>query len=102
MTREAGRCGLEVIIGNMDSTSLAMAPAVVVGQLCKVVDLDGPVFLSGDRPTPVRYDNGMIFSPPALWGSRPGSPMTDHRSSPIAFLPESTHARINCRSHHAL
>jgi len=46
-----------------------MAPAFLVGQLCKVVDLDGPVFLSQDRATPVLYENGMISCPPDLWGS---------------------------------
>jgi hypothetical protein len=33
------------------------------------VDLDGPIFLKSDRPTPVRYENGMISCPAALWGS---------------------------------
>jgi hypothetical protein len=49
-----------------------MAPAFLVGQLCKVVDLDGPVFLSKDRPTAVAYEKGMISCPPGLWGS-PGA-----------------------------
>jgi L-alanine-DL-glutamate epimerase-like enolase superfamily enzyme len=69
MARAAGRYGLDVMVGNMIGTSLAMAPAFLVGQLCKVVDLDGPVFLRGDRPIPVQYENGMIACPPALWGS---------------------------------
>ncbi|MBS0422758.1 MAG: dipeptide epimerase [Proteobacteria bacterium] len=70
MARAATRAGLDVMVGNMVGTSLAMAPAFLVGQLCKVVDLDGPVFLRSDRPTPVQYQNGRIFSPPQLWGSR--------------------------------
>jgi len=69
MAREARRCGMDVMVGNMVGTSLSMAPAFLVGQLCKVVDLDGPVFLSQDRAPPVRYENGMISCPPALWGS---------------------------------
>lgn len=32
------------MVGNMIGTSLAMAPAFVVGQLCEGVDLDGPIF----------------------------------------------------------
>jgi len=69
MAREARRLGLDVMVGNMVGTSLAMAPSCLVGQLCQVVDLDGPVFLSADRDPPVRYENGMILSPEALWGA---------------------------------
>jgi L-Ala-D/L-Glu epimerase len=69
MAREAQRLGLGVMVGNMIGTSLAMAPSFLVGQLCNVVDLDGPIFLTHDRPTPVRYENGMISCPAALWGS---------------------------------
>jgi len=69
IARAAGQFGLDVMVGNMVGTSLAMAPAFLIGQLCKVVDLDGPVFLRSDRPTPVRYESGMISCPPALWGS---------------------------------
>lgn len=68
MAREARRLGLEVMVGNMVATSLAMAPAFLVGQLCSVVDLDGPVFLSRDRALPVRYEDGRISCPDALWG----------------------------------
>jgi L-Ala-D/L-Glu epimerase len=70
MAREARRLGLDVMVGNMLGTSLAMAPSFLVGQLCKVVDLDGPTFLSADRPCPVRYENGMISCPDGLWGAR--------------------------------
>ena len=70
MAREATRLGLDVMVGNMVGTSLAMAPAFLVGQMCKVVDLDGPVFLRNDRPVPVQYENGKVFAPPQLWGSR--------------------------------
>jgi L-alanine-DL-glutamate epimerase-like enolase superfamily enzyme len=69
MAREARRLGLDVMVGNMVGTSLAMAPSCLIGQLCKVVDLDGPVFLSTDRDPPVRYENGTISSPEALWGA---------------------------------
>jgi L-alanine-DL-glutamate epimerase-like enolase superfamily enzyme len=69
MAHAARAIGLDVMVGNMVGTSLAMAPSFLVGQLCNVVDLDGPVFLSADRPSPVRYDNGMITCPDALWGA---------------------------------
>ena len=68
MARAARDHGLKVMVGNMGGTSLAMAPSAVLGQICDVVDLDGPVFLRSDRPTPVQYENGCIVCPPALWG----------------------------------
>jgi L-alanine-DL-glutamate epimerase-like enolase superfamily enzyme len=68
MAHEAKRLGLDVMVGNMMGTSLAMAPAFLVGQLCQVVDLDGPIFLSGDRPVPVEYSAGTIRCPAGLWG----------------------------------
>jgi L-Ala-D/L-Glu epimerase len=62
--------GLAPMVGNMIGTSLAMAPAFLLGQLCKVVDLDGPVFLTADRDNTVRYRDGYIDCPQAIWGSR--------------------------------
>lgn len=72
MARAAREAGLQPMVGNMLGTSLAMAPASILGQLCEIVDLDGPVFLSEDRQTPVSYAGGSITSPPALWGCPEG------------------------------
>ena len=69
MAHEARRQGLKVMVGNMMGTSLAMAPAFVLGQLCDVVDLDGPTFLRQDRVPGVRYSNGLIECDEAVWGS---------------------------------
>ena len=60
--------GLDAMVGNMMGTSLAMAPAFLVGQLCKVVDLDGPIFLTKDRPRGAEYSGGLISIPTAFWG----------------------------------
>ena len=68
MARAARAAGLDVMVGNMSGTSLAMAPAFLVGQLCDVVDLDGPVFLSADREPSVSYSNGFVTCPEELWG----------------------------------
>jgi L-alanine-DL-glutamate epimerase-like enolase superfamily enzyme len=68
MAREARVLGLEVMVGNMIETSLAMAPSFLVGQLCQVVDLDGPIFLRSDRTPAVRYEDGVIRCPCHLWG----------------------------------
>jgi L-alanine-DL-glutamate epimerase-like enolase superfamily enzyme len=61
--------GLSVMVGNMCGTSLAMAPAFVVGQLCDIVDLDGPLLLARDRHVAVSYKDGQIDCPRGLWGS---------------------------------
>lgn len=68
MVIEARRQGMQAMVGNMGGTSLAMAPALVVGQLCDVVDLDGPVFLREDRRDTVRYEEGLIRMPYPFWG----------------------------------
>ena len=69
MAHEARRLGLKVMVGNMMGTSLAMAPAFVLGQLCDVVDLDGPTFLKRDRVPGIRYADGMIECEETVWGS---------------------------------
>jgi L-alanine-DL-glutamate epimerase-like enolase superfamily enzyme len=74
MAREAHRLGLEVMVGNMMGSSLAMAPSFVVGQLCDVVDLDGPTFLRRDRTPGVTYSQGMIWVDEAVWGRLPCTP----------------------------
>jgi L-Ala-D/L-Glu epimerase len=68
MARAARALGLKIMVGNMLGTSLAMAPAFLVGQLCEIVDLDGPMFLKADRPMTIAYQNGTISCPEALWG----------------------------------
>jgi L-alanine-DL-glutamate epimerase-like enolase superfamily enzyme len=67
---EARRFGLGVMVGNMVGTSLAMAPAFIVGQHCDVVDLDGPTFLSEDRKPSCEYRDGTIWCSGEVWGSR--------------------------------
>jgi len=68
LARAAHELGMKTMVGNMIGTSLAMAPATLVGQLCSVVDLDGPIFLASDRADPADYANGSITCPPSLWG----------------------------------
>jgi L-alanine-DL-glutamate epimerase-like enolase superfamily enzyme len=65
----ARKWGLGVMVGNMMGTSLAMAPAFVIAQLCRFVDLDGALFLKRDREHPMDYAGGVV-SPPSreLWG----------------------------------
>jgi L-alanine-DL-glutamate epimerase-like enolase superfamily enzyme len=71
MAERARALGLRVMVGNMAGTSLAMAPAFVLGQQCDVVDLDGPLFLVRDRSPGARYEDGMVMCDEAVWGSTP-------------------------------
>ncbi|MBB5709961.1 dipeptide epimerase [Sphingomonas xinjiangensis] len=70
IARRARTLGLDVMVGNMVGSSLAMAPAFLLGQLCDVVDLDGPIFLAGDRQPGIRYEDGYIHCPEPVWGHR--------------------------------
>lgn len=65
----AAERGLGLMIGNMCGTSLAMAPAFLVGQRCRYVDLDGPLLQRMDRKHRLVYRRGFVEPPlPALWG----------------------------------
>lgn len=67
MAQRARELGLQVMVGNMIGTSLSCAPAFVVGQLCDIVDLDGPWHLAGDVAPAVDYREGLLHCPPGLW-----------------------------------
>jgi L-alanine-DL-glutamate epimerase-like enolase superfamily enzyme len=69
LAREARGLGLQVMVGCMAGTSLAMAPGMVVGQLAEFVDLDGPLLHTHDRVFGIEYDQGLMHLPSAmLWG----------------------------------
>ena len=68
MAREARKLGLGVMVGNMVGSSLAMAPAFILGQYCDVVDLDGPIFLTQDRKPSATYVDGKIWCGEEVWG----------------------------------
>jgi len=68
MAGKARRAGLKVMVGCMAGTSLAMAPAFLLGQLCDLVDLDAPNFLARDREHAARYANGELYCSDSLWG----------------------------------
>lgn len=59
----------KLMVGCMGGSSLSMAPGFVVGQLCDVVDLDGPLLCTRDVPHGIRYEGSRMGSPdPLLWG----------------------------------
>lgn len=70
MARRARELGKQVMVGNMCGTSLAAAPAYVLGQFCDIVDLDGPTFLVQDRTPSVHYEDGRIRCGDEVWGPR--------------------------------
>jgi L-Ala-D/L-Glu epimerase len=69
LAAEAERRGLIIMVGCMVATSLAMAPAMLVAQQARIIDLDGPLLLAQDRACGLRYETSLVFPPePALWG----------------------------------
>ncbi|MBN8846124.1 MAG: dipeptide epimerase [Sphingomonadales bacterium] len=69
IAKAARDLGLGVMVGNMVGTSLGMAPAFLLGQLCDLVDLDGPIFLAEDREPGLVYAEGKVWCPEAVWGA---------------------------------
>ena len=60
---------LELMVGCMMGTSLAMAPGYVVGSQCSLVDLDAPLMQTRDREHPMQFRYGRIKAfNQNLWG----------------------------------
>jgi L-Ala-D/L-Glu epimerase len=69
MMNAARALKLDVMVGCMVGTSLAMAPAMLIAAGAKYVDLDGPLLLAKDREPGLRFDGSTIHpSTAALWG----------------------------------
>ena len=69
MADAAHALGFEIMIGCMVATSLAMAPAMLLAQQARFVDLDGPLLLAHDRDGGLRYEDSLVYPPEAaLWG----------------------------------
>ena len=61
--------GFALMVGCMIGTSLAMAPALLVAQRARWVDLDGPLLLARDREPGLRFEGSLVQpSAPSLWG----------------------------------
>ena len=66
---EARALGFDLMVGCMVATSLAMAPALLVAEHARVIDLDGPLLLARDRPYGLHYDGSIVHpATSALWG----------------------------------
>jgi L-Ala-D/L-Glu epimerase len=72
MAHAARLLGKQLMVGNMGGSTLAMAPGFVLGQLCDVVDLDGPYGLAEDPLAEQIYSDGEIFVPSTIWGGTTG------------------------------
>jgi L-alanine-DL-glutamate epimerase-like enolase superfamily enzyme len=69
MAREAERLGFGLMVGCMVATSLSMAPAMLLAQRARVVDLDGALLLARDRENGLRYQDSLMYpASAALWG----------------------------------
>ncbi|MCC6524141.1 MAG: dipeptide epimerase [Polyangiaceae bacterium] len=65
----ARAAGFELMVGSMVSSSLAIAPALLVAAQARWADLDGALWLARDRPAGMRAQAGRLGpAPSALWG----------------------------------
>ena len=69
MRHAALDAGFDIMVGCMLGTSLAMAPAFLLAQGARFVDLDGPLLLAADRENPIAYRGSLMQAPVrSLWG----------------------------------
>ena len=69
LAEKARSAGLEIMVGNMLGSSLAMAPAFLLAQQAKFADLDGPLYLEHDCENGLSFAGGQVHPPSAdLWG----------------------------------
>lgn len=70
LAQEAKAQGFDLMLGCMVGSSLAMAPAALLANEAKFVDLDGPLLISEDRQHGFEFEQG-VMQPLSeiLWGS---------------------------------
>jgi len=69
LAQEARDMQLDLMVGCMLSTSLGVAPAFLLAQGARWVDLDGPLLLATDREPAIDFEGGCMHAPePKLWG----------------------------------
>ncbi|GER07026.1 dipeptide epimerase [Iodidimonas muriae] len=67
--RTVQSAGMDIFIGCMVGSSLAMMPALHLSPLARWVDLDGPLLLAKDRANGLTIEDGVIkVSRSGLWG----------------------------------
>ena len=66
---EAKRLGLKVMVGCMVTTSLGIAPAMLIAPQADFADVDGPLMLMHDRDPGLVFEGSTVHPPsPDLWG----------------------------------
>jgi L-Ala-D/L-Glu epimerase len=69
LAADAKAAGMKLMVGCMLSTSLGIAPALLLADQAECVDLDGPVLLAKDREGGVRMEGGVLYPPRVgFWG----------------------------------
>ena len=59
----------EFMIGSLMSTSLSLAPAMMLARSAMYVDIDSSLWLKQDRTASIKYENNLFYPPaPELWG----------------------------------
>ncbi len=69
LARQAQAFDLDIMVGCMVATSLAIAPALLLAGFARVVDLDGALLLARDRSPGLAYEGGKVSLTPAVWGT---------------------------------
>ena len=69
LAQQAKQQGFDIMLGCMVASSLAMAPAALLVNEARYVDLDGPLLIRDDREFGFCFDKG-VMQPlaPILWG----------------------------------
>ena len=68
LVREARALGVDIMVGCMVSTSLAIAPALLLAGHARFVDLDGPQLLADDRQPGLDYNGDRVSYDGGVWG----------------------------------
>jgi L-alanine-DL-glutamate epimerase-like enolase superfamily enzyme len=69
LASSAKEAGFEIMVGSMVSTSLGVAPALLLGNRARFVDLDGPLLLARDRERGLLYEGAIVHpASPDFWG----------------------------------
>lgn len=81
LAKKAKSLNLQIMLGCMVGSSLAMAPSYLLGGMADYVDLDGPLLVAQDREQGFKFDNGtMLTHPSLLWGvPQPADALTRYR-----------------------
>jgi L-alanine-DL-glutamate epimerase-like enolase superfamily enzyme len=68
--QEAKRLGLQIMLGCMVCTSLAIEPALLLASEAEYVDLDGPLLLERDREAALHdREAGLLRPSGSIWGA---------------------------------